>query len=369
MSTPKLVVLPGDGVGPEVIAEAMRVINWLKANQGFECDVIEHSYGFHVFRELGTLFGPGVLADAAAADAVLFGAVGGPEYDEIPTAIRRAGSVLRLRRELKVFANLRPSKGILEIADAVPFKRNILEGVDTLIVREANSGIYFGDPRGIEILPDGQERGFNTLVYTTDQIERVMRAACEIAKTRTGRLCSVDKSNVLETGTLWRKVVTRVHADEYPDIELSHMLVDNCAMQLSRNPAQFDVLVTTNMFGDILSDGAAAIMGSLGMAPSASISAPDEIGRTHAIYEPVHGSAPDIAGQGIANPIGAIWSLAMAMRHTFERAEDAALIETAMWTVLGKGIRTGDIAGDNKPVSTSAMGDAILAELTQANSP
>ncbi|HUS95431.1 MAG TPA: 3-isopropylmalate dehydrogenase [Hyphomicrobiaceae bacterium] len=366
-SRPKLVVLPGDGVGPEVIAEATRVLNWLQANRGFDCEIIEHRYGFHVFRELGTLYGPGVIEDAQSADAVLFGAMGGPEYDEIPPSVRRQGSVLRLRRELKLFANLRPSRGIVEIADAVPFKRSIIEGVDNLMVREANGGIYFGEPRGIETLPNGFEKGFNTMVYETDQIERVSRAAFEIARTRSGRLCSVDKSNVLEVGVLWRKVVERVHRDEFPDVELTHMLVDNCAMQLSRNPRQFDVLVTTNMFGDILSDAAAAIMGSLGMAPSAALSAPDADGRRRALYEPVHGSAPDITGQGIANPIAAIWSLALAMRHSFHREDDAALIETAMWSVLGKGIRTADIAGDHSPVCTSAMGDAILTELDQLN--
>jgi len=367
MSRPKLVILPGDGVGPEVIAETVRVLRWLETARGFDCEAIEHPYGFYVFKELGTLYSPGVIEDARAADAVLFGAMGGPDYDDIPPAVRRQGSVLRLRRELKLFANLRPSRGIVEIADAVPFKREVIDGVDNLIVREANAGIYFGEPRGIETLPNGFERGFNTLVYETDQIERVARAAFEIARTRTGRLCSVDKSNVLEVGQLWRKVVDRFGREEFPDVELSHMLVDNCAMQLARNPRQFDVLVTTNMFGDILSDAAAAIMGSLGMAPSAALSAPDENGRRNALYEPVHGSAPDIEGQGIANPVAAVWSLALAMRYSFDRPDDAGLIEQAMWNTLGKGIRTADIAGDFEPVSTSAMGDAILAELDTLN--
>lgn len=363
MSRPKLVILPGDGIGPEVIEQAKRVLDWVRENRGFDCEVIEHPYGFHVYKELGTLYGPGVIDDARAADAVLYGASGGPNYDDIPPAIRRQGSVLRLRRELKLYANLRPTRGIVEIADAVPFKREVIEGVDSLLVREANAGIYFGEPRGIETLPNGFERGYNTMVYETDQIERVSRAAFEIARTRSGRLCSVDKSNVLEVGQLWRKVVDRVHREEYRDVELTHMLVDNCAMQLSRNPRQFDVLVTTNMFGDILSDAAAAIMGSLGMAPSAALSAPDANGKRNALYEPVHGSAPDIEGKGIANPIAAIWSLALALRYSFDRAADADLIESAMWATLGKGVRTADIAGDHTPVSTSAMGDAILAEL------
>jgi 3-isopropylmalate dehydrogenase len=365
MTQPSLVVLPGDGVGPEVIAEALRVVDWLTKNRNFACDVKEHDYGYHVFKETGSLYRPGVLDDAIAADAVLFGAMGGPEYDEIPPAVRRQGSVLRLRREMQVFANLRPARGFIEMADAVPFKQSVIEGVDLLLVREANGGIYFGEPRGIEDLPDGRRRGLNSLVYTTDQIERVAAMAFELARKRTNRVCSVDKSNVLEVGQLWRQTVTKLHAEKYGDVELTHMLVDNCAMQLARNPGQFDVMVTTNMFGDILSDGAAAVMGSLGMAPSASLSEPGADGRRKALYEPVHGSAPDIAGQGIANPLGAIWSLAMAMRYSFDRPEEAELIENAMRGVLADGVRTGDIAGDHEAVSTRAMGDAILAKLSQ----
>lgn len=363
MSTPSLVVLPGDGVGPEVIAETMRVFDWLKRNRNFSCDVRHHDYGYHVFRETGSLYRPGVLDDALTCDAVLFGAMGGPEYDEIPPAVRRQGSVLRLRREMQVFANLRPARGFVEMADAVPFKQSVIEGVDLLLVREANGGIYFGEPRGIEELPDGRRQGVNSLVYTSDQIERVAAMAFELARQRTGRVCSVDKSNVLEVGALWRQTVTDLHAANYADVELSHMLVDNCAMQLARDPGQFDVMVTTNMFGDILSDGAAAVMGSLGMAPSASLSAPDENGRRRALYEPVHGSAPDIAGKGIANPLGAVWSLALAMRHSFNRPAEADLIEAAMRGVLADGVRTADIAGDHSPVSTKAMGDALLARL------
>ena len=363
MSNRSLVVLPGDGVGPEVIAQAVRVFEWFCDKRGFGCDMHRHDYGYQVFKETGSLYKPGVIEDALACDAVLFGAMGGPEYDEIPPAVRRQGSVLRLRREMKVFANLRPARGFVEMADAVPFKRAVIENVDLLLVREANGGIYFGEPRGIEELPDGRRKGVNSLVYTTDQIERVAIAAFELARQRSGRVCSVDKSNVLEVGALWRQTVTALHAEQFADVELSHMLVDNCAMQLARDPAQFDVMVTTNMFGDILSDGAAAVMGSLGMAPSASLSEADQDGRRRALYEPVHGSAPDIAGQGIANPLGAIWSLAMAMRYSFERVEDADLIEAAMRGVMDDGVRTADIAGDHRPVSTEAMGDAVLAKL------
>ena len=363
MSNRSLVVLPGDGVGPEVIQQTVRVLDWLQSARGFSCDVRQHDYGYHVFKEIGSLYGPGVLEDALASDAVLFGAMGGPEYDEIPPAVRRQGSVLRLRREMQVFANLRPARGFVEMADAVPFKRSVMENVDLLLVREANGGIYFGEPRGIEDLEDGRKRGVNSLVYTTDQIERVATTAFELARKRSGRVCSVDKPNVLEVGALWRQTVTALHEDRFSDVELTHMLVDNCAMQLARNPSQFDVMVTTNMFGDILSDGAAAVMGSLGMAPSASLSAADESGRQRVLYEPVHGSAPDITGMGIANPLGAIWSLAMAMRYSFDRESDAVLIEDAMRAVLKDGVRTADIAGDHEPVSTERMGGAMLAKL------
>ena len=363
MSNRSLVVLPGDGVGPEVIQQTVRVLDWLQSARGFSCDVRQHDYGYHVFKEIGSLYGPGVLEDALASDAVLFGAMGGPEYDEIPPAVRRQGSVLRLRREMQVFANLRPARGFVEMADAVPFKRSVMENVDLLLVREANGGIYFGEPRGIEDLEDGRKRGVNSLVYTTDQIERVAITAFELARKRSGRVCSVDKPNVLEVGALWRQTVTALHEDRFSDVELTHMLVDNCAMQLARNPSQFDVMVTTNMFGDILSDGAAAVMGSLGMAPSASLSAADESGRQRVLYEPVHGSAPDITGMGIANPLGAIWSLAMAMRYSFDRESDAVLIEDAMRAVLKDGVRTADIAGDHEPVSTERMGGAMLAKL------
>ena len=230
MSNRSLVVLPGDGVGPEVIAQTVRVLEWLQDKRGFDCNVRQHDYGYHVFKETGSLYRPGVIEDAMASDAVLFGAMGGPEYDEIPPAVRRQGSILRLRREMQVFANLRPARGFVEMADAVPFKRSVIENVDLLLVREANGGIYFGEPRGIDELPDGRRRGVNSLVYTTDQIERVAAAAFELARQRSGRVCSVDKSNVLEVGALWRQTVTTLHADKYSDIELTHMLVDNCAM-------------------------------------------------------------------------------------------------------------------------------------------
>jgi 3-isopropylmalate dehydrogenase len=268
---------------------------------------------------------------------------------------------------MKVFANLRPAVGFTELADAVPLKERVIEGVDLLLVREANGGLYVAEPRGIEKLDGGRERGVNTMAYTTEEVKRVARVAFRLAAGRSGRLCSVDKANVLEVSTVWRNAVVAVHRDEFPEIALSHMFVDNCAMQLVRDPRQFDVLVTDNIFGDILSDGSAAIMGSLGMAPSGALNDPEADGRRRGLYEPVHGSAPDIAGKGIANPIGAIWSLALALRHSFDRPDDAELIVRAVREALGKGVRTPDIAGEHVPVGTVAMADAILAELDRLN--
>ncbi len=363
MDKATILVLPGDGVGPEVIAEARRVLNWFIAEREFNCRIIEGAFGLTAVESHGAVLPEETLASAMVADAVLFGAMGGPEYDTMAMEIRRSGSVLTLRTKMEVFANLRPAIGFVELADAVPFKTQIVEKTDLLIVREGNGGIYFGRPRGTETLDDGQERAFNTMVYETAEIEQVVRMACRLARERQGRLCSVDKSNVLEVGRLWRRVATKIQADEFPDIELSHMLVDNCAMQLARDPGQFDVLVMSNMFGDILSDGAAAVMGSLGMAPSASLSAIARDGRRRALYEPVHGSAPDIAGQGIANPLGAIWSLAMAFRYSFDRPDDAQMIMTAMRRALAAGVRTPDIAGDFPPVGTTAMADAVIQGL------
>ena len=264
--TGKLAILPGDGVGPEVIAQARRVLDWVLANRNFALHVTGHDFGLACYAKTGELMTPEMRADVMAADAVLFGAMGGPEYDKIPREIRHRGGVLGLRTGMKVFANLRPAIGFTEIADAVPLKERVIDGVDLLLVREANGGLYVAQPRGIETMADGQERGVNTMAYTTDEVKRVARVAFRLAEQRSGRLCSVDKSNVLEVSNVWHNAVIAVHRDEFPDIELSHLFVDNCAMQLIRDPRQFDVLVTDNIFGDILSDGSAAIMGSLGMA-------------------------------------------------------------------------------------------------------
>ncbi len=360
----RIIVLPGDGIGPEVVGQSRRVLDWFGTHRGFDVTVQEDVFGAEAYRRYGSVIRDEVRADAMVADAVLFGATGGPEYDEIPLEVRRAGSLLRLRREMEMFINLRPVIGYDELADATPLKPEVIHGVDMVVVRELNGGIYFGEPRGIEQLDDGTQRGVNTQVYTTPEIERIARAAFELAQTRAGRLCSVDKSNVLESGALWRQVVTRVGETEYPEIELSHLYVDNCAMQIVREPKQFDVLLADNMFGDILSDCGGAVSGSLGMLPSASLSAPDGDGRRRALYEPVHGSAPDIAGQGIANPLAAILSFALALEHSFARADDAELLRRAVRGALAAGARTADIRSPNRPaVSTAEMGDAVIRQL------
>jgi 3-isopropylmalate dehydrogenase len=308
-----------------------------------------------------------LLADILAADVVLFGAIGGPEYEAIPAATRRRDSLLRIRKELRLFANIRPIKAIAPLADISPLKADITRGVDLVIVRELAGGIYFGDPHGIESLPGGVARGINTDVYTTPEIQRIARVAFDMARTRRNHVTSVDKANVMDVGELWRREVTALHAEKFSDLTLRHLYVDNCAMQIILNPRQFDVVVTSNMFGDILSDCAGTITGSLGMLPSASFSEPDSRGKRKALYEPIHGSAPDIAGQGIANPSGALLSLAMALRHSLGRPEDADLLETTVERAIGRGIRTRDIASRNiTPVSTSAFGDAVIGALDQA---
>jgi 3-isopropylmalate dehydrogenase len=306
------------------------------------------------------------MAEALAADAVLFGSVGGPKWETLPFELQPERGLLRLRKEMDLFANLRPAVVFEALADASALKRDLVAGLDLMIVRELTGGIYFGDPRGIERMPDGSRRGINTEVYTEAEIERVVRAAFDLARKRQRRLCEVDKANVMESGILWREVSRRVHAD-YPDVELTFMYADNCAMQLVRNPKQFDVIVTSNLFGDLLSDCAAMLTGSLGMLPSASLGPADATGRRKALYEPVHGSAPDIAGKDVANPLAAILSFAMMLRYSFDMSEEADLVENAVRRALDTGIRTKDIAPSGSAgVSTSAMGDAILREIEKA---
>ena len=359
----RVLVLGGDGVGPEVIAQAMRVLQWFQSRRGLALELTEHPYGLSAWRTQGHILPPHTLKAVLESDAVLFGAIGG-DYDGVPVQVRREGSVLRLRRELELFANLRPVRHWPALDRAAPLRSEVASGTDIALVRENTGGLYFGTPRGTETLPDGRRSAFNTQRYATDEIERVARFAFELARTRGNRLCSVDKSNVLETGVLWRETVTELHRREFADVELTHMLVDNCALQLVRAPRQFDVIVTDNMFGDILSDGAGAVSVSLGMLPSAALGALRADGRPAALYEPVHGSAPDIEGRGIANPIGAILSAALMLRHSARLPDEARLLEHAVERALSTGARTADIAATgDASIGTVAMGDAILAAL------
>jgi 3-isopropylmalate dehydrogenase len=361
----KLLLLPGDGIGPEVMREVRRVIDWMARRRAVSFDLAEDLVGGAAIDAHGSPISDTTLARAKEADAVLFGSVGGPQWDSQPFTNRPELAILTLRRELGLFANLRPAIVLDPLVDASTLKAEVVRGLDIMIVRESTGGIYFGEPRGVETLPDGQQRGFNTEVYTTSEIERVARVAFELARTRQGRVCSVEKANVMESGLLWRQVVTKLAAREFPDMALSHMYADNCAMQLVRNPRQFDVIVTGNLFGDLLSDLASMLTGSLGMLPSATLGATHPAtGRRFALYEPIHGSAPDIAGRGVANPLGQLLSFAMLLRYSFGMEEDARLIETATSNVLASGLRTADIMGaGSAQVGTSVMGDSLLREL------
>jgi 3-isopropylmalate dehydrogenase len=365
-SNRKVLVLPGDGIGPEIMAEVLRVVEFFDRRGIARFDVSEGLVGGSAYDASGVPLTEATLAEAMAADAVLFGSVGGPKWETLPFELQPERGLLRLRKEMDLFANLRPAVVFEALADASALKRELVAGLDLMIVRELTGGIYFGDPRGIETLPDGSRRGINTEVYTEAEIERVVRAGFDLARKRQHRLCEVDKANVMESGILWREVSRRVHAD-YPDVELSFMYADNCAMQLVRAPKQFDVIVTSNLFGDILSDCAAMLTGSLGMLPSASLGAADATGRRRALYEPVHGSAPDIAGKGVANPLACILSFAMMLRYSFDLADEADLVEGAVRRTLAAGVRTADIAQPDAPRAvTRAMGDAILGELEKA---
>jgi len=362
----KVAVVGGEGIGPEVTAQSKRVLNWFATKRNVPMTLREAQYGLIPYLSTGKVLPQDTVETMDEAHAILWGATGGPETKEVPPAARKAGSLLSLRRKYDLYANLRPIVANPALVDSAPLKAGVLRGVDFVIIRELTSGIYFGEPRGIEILADGQRRGFNTEQYTTNQVRRVARAAFELARTRKGRVCSVDKANVLETSMLWREEVIALHAAEFSDVELSHLYVDNAAMQIVRQPSQFDVMVTGNIFGDILSDCAAMASGSLGMLPSASLGPVDEFGRRKALYEPVHGSAPDIAGMGIANPLGSILSVAMMLRLTLNRPEDADLLEQAVNVALAAGARTADIAEPGaRKLSTEQMGDAVLSALDQ----
>ena len=358
--TKKVLVLAGDGIGPEVTAQAVRILEWFNANQGTDFEIDYALIGGAAYDETGNPLPEETITKAKASDAVLLGAVGGPKWEPLDIAVRPEKGLLGIRKALELFANLRPALVFDELAEASTLKHEVVSGLDIMIVRELTGGIYFGQPRGVETLPDGQKKGFNTLVYRTEEIQRIGRVAFDLAKKRNGRVCSVDKANVLEATEFWREEMHALREKEYQDVELSDMYVDNAAMQLVRNPKQFDVMVTTNMFGDILSDCAAMLTGSLGMLPSASLGAPG----TPGLYEPVHGSAPDIAGQDIANPLATILSLSMMLRYSFDMKQEADQLDNAVKKVLAEGYRTGDIMqADAKQVGTQAMGDAVIAAL------
>ncbi len=364
MSNPSLLILPGDGIGPEVMAEVTKIIDWYGAKKDMPFDVTTDLVGGCAYDKHGTPLHDDTMARAQTVDAVLLGAVGGPKYDTLEFCDKPERGLLRLRKEMDLFANLRPAQCFDALADFSSLKKEIVAGLDIMIVRELTSGIYFGEPRGI-FVENGERVGINTQRYTTSEIDRVARAAFELARRRGNKVCSMEKANVMESGILWREVVTAVHAESYADVELSHMYADAGAMQLCRNPKQFDVIVTDNLFGDILSDAAAMLTGSLGMLPSASLGAPMANGRPKALYEPVHGSAPDIAGQGKANPIACILSFAMALRYSFDAGDEADRLERAVETVLADGARTPDLMGPEggTPLTTAQMGDAIIAAL------
>ncbi|HZS84609.1 MAG TPA: 3-isopropylmalate dehydrogenase [Stellaceae bacterium] len=363
-SNRKILVLPGDGIGPEVMAEVVRVAEWFDKRRIASFDMTEDLVGGAAYDAHGTPLHNDTMARALAADAVLFGSVGGPKWEHLPFALRPERGLLRLRKEMDLFANLRPALVFDALIGASTLKPEVIQGLDLMIVRELTGGVYFGEPRGVELLADGTRRGINTQVYTTPEIIRVARVAFELARKRRNRVCSVEKANVMESGEMWREEVQKLRDSDYPDVELQHMYADNCAMQLVRNPKQFDVIVTDNLFGDILSDCAAMLTGSLGMLPSASLGAPDASGRRKALYEPVHGSAPDIAGKNMANPLACMLSFSMMLRYSFDLAEEADLVDQAVKRVLDAGIRTGDIMQPGmKKVSTREMGDALVQEL------
>jgi 3-isopropylmalate dehydrogenase len=390
-----ILLLPGDGIGPEVVTETKKIIDWFSKNGRVKFETSTALIGGSAYDASGSPFPAESLAACKKADAILLGAVGGPKYDTLPRDVRPERGLLALRKELQLFANLRPALCFDALADASTLKHEIIAGLDIMIVRELTGGIYFGSPRGVETLPDGTKKGYDTEVYTTPEVERIARVAFGLAAKRNKRVCSIDKANVLESSGMWREEVKRVHADDYVDIELTHMYVDNAAMQLVRNPKQFDVVVTNNIFGDILSDIAAQLTGSLGMLPSASFGAssprrgevrrgassaqpnnltqqasphpnppPAGEGNPPGVYEPIHGSAPDIAGKGIANPIATILSFAMMLRYAFDLGDEADKLEAAVKAVLEQGLRTADILQPGmRKVSTSEMGDAVVKAL------
>jgi len=360
----KILLLPGDGIGPEVIREVKKIINWFNDKKSLDFEIDEDLAGGCSYDKHGTPITDEVFYKALESQAVVLGAVGGPKWDNLEFSKKPERALLKLRKELKLFANLRPAICFKQLVDASSLKPEIVSGLDIMIVRELTGGIYFGEPRGIKPINNGERKGINTHTYTSKEIERVGRIAFELAKKRNNKVTSCEKSNVMEAGQLWKEEIQTLHDKDFKDVQLEHMLADNCAMQLLRNPKQFDVIVTDNLFGDILSDEAAMLTGSLGLLPSASLGAKDKDGNMRSMYEPVHGSAPDIAGKGLANPIATILSFAMALKYSLNLDKEAKELENAVQKVLNDGLRTKDILSKgNKEVSTKVMGDAVIAYL------
>lgn len=365
MATHKLLLLPGDGIGPEVMVEVKRLIDWLNAEGIARFETEQGLVGGAAYDAHKVSISEDDMARAQAADAVIFGAVGGPKWDSVPYEARPEAGLLRLRKDLGLFANLRPAVCYPALAEASSLKREAVEGLDIMIVRELTGGVYFGEPKTITDLGNGQKRAIDTQVYDTYEIERIVRVAFDLARKRRNKLTSMEKRNVMKSGVLWNEVVTQVHAREYKDVQLEHQLADSGGMNLVKWPKQFDVIVTDNLFGDMLSDIAAMLTGSLGMLPSASLGEIDAKSKKRkSLFEPVHGSAPDIAGKGLANPIAMLSSFGMALRYSFDMGALADKLDAAIASVLARGLRTADIKSDGtKSVSTSEMGEAILKEL------
>ena len=362
--TRKILLLPGDGIGPEVVGEVKKVIEWFNSKKSLDFQIDTDLVGGASYEKHKKPITDEVFYKALESEAVILGAVGGPKWDNLEFSKRPERALLKLRKELKLFANLRPAICFKQLVDSSSLKPEIVSGLDIMIVRELTGGIYFGEPRGIKPIENGERKGINTHVYTSSEIIRVARVAFELAQKRNKKVTSCDKSNVMEAGILWREEVQKVKNEEYKNVELNHMLADNCAMQLLRDPKQFDVIVTDNLFGDILSDEAAMLTGSLGLLPSASLGSKDKNGKMRSMYEPVHGSAPDIAGTGKANPIATILSFSMALRYSLDLDKEADNLDQAVQKVLDDGLRTKDILSKGKKeVSTSKMGDAIISKL------
>ena len=360
----KILLLPGDGIGPEVVGEVKKIIQWFNSNKSLDFEIDQDLAGGVSYDKHGTPITDEVFYKALESEVIILGAVGGPKWDKLEFAKKPERALLKLRKELKLFANLRPAICFKQLVDASTLKPEIISGLDIMIVRELTGGIYFGEPRGIKPIDNGERKGINTHIYTTSEIVRVAKVAFDLAKKRSNKVTSCEKSNVMEAGQLWKEEVQALHDKEYKDVELSHMLADNCAMQLLKNPKQFDVIVTDNLFGDMLSDEASMLTGSLGLLPSASLGEKNKNGEMRAMYEPIHGAAPDIAGKGIANPIAAILSFAMALRYSLNLDKEAENLEKAVQNVLDEGLRTKDILSKGmKEVSTTEMGAAIISKL------